>query len=161
MTTPFPETVEVASRCLCFRAQRAARVLARRFDRAFKPHGITNGQFSLLTALNRPEPVPMGPLAEFLGMDRTTLTAALKPLARRRLVEGRATPEDRRVRGWIATGAGRDLIAELLPIWRAEHDRLDAEMSRQGADPGRLKDGLGALAEAGADKETAPRGGRA
>ena len=73
-------------RCLCLHAQRAARALARRFDAGFRPFGITSGQFSLLMALNRPQPAPLGAVAALLAMDRTTLTAALKPLERRGLV---------------------------------------------------------------------------
>ena len=73
--------------CLCLHAQRAARALARRFDEALRPAGLTNGQFSLLMSLNRPEPPTSGSVAALLAMDRTTLTANLKPLERRRLVE--------------------------------------------------------------------------
>src|SRR3954454_3904308 len=86
---PFATTVRVRDTCLCLHAQRAARALARRFDEALRPLGLTNGQFSLLMALNRPEPPGMGSVASLLAMDRTTLTAALKPLERRGLVEVR------------------------------------------------------------------------
>ena len=88
----------VGPRCLCLHAQRAARALARKFDDVFRPLGLTNGQFSLLMALNQAEPPPMGRIATFLAMDRTTLTAALKPLERRGLVEVRSHPKDRRSR---------------------------------------------------------------
>ena len=74
---PFATTILVRDSCLCLHAQRAARALARLFDNALKPVGINNGQFSLLMSLNRPEPPPMGPVANLLAMDRTTLTAAL------------------------------------------------------------------------------------
>jgi hypothetical protein len=37
------------------RARRGPRA-GRRFDEALRPLGLTNGQFSLLMALNRPEP---------------------------------------------------------------------------------------------------------
>lgn len=68
----------VAETCLCLHTQRAARALARAFDKALKPFDLSNGQFSLLMALNRPEPPKIGELAPFLAMDRTSLTAALK-----------------------------------------------------------------------------------
>src|SRR3546814_7107052 len=75
---PYAATIMVRDSCLCLHAQRAARALARRFDEVLRPLGLTNGQFSLLMALNRPEPATMGPVASLLAMDRTTLTAALK-----------------------------------------------------------------------------------
>ena len=70
-------THRIRDTCFCLHAQRAARALARRFDEALRPVGLTNGQFSLLTALNRPAPWSIGPLADLLAMDRTTLTAKL------------------------------------------------------------------------------------
>jgi len=93
---PFSATLLVRDSCLCLHAQRAARALARLFDNALKPVGINNGQFSLLMSLNRPEPPPMGPVANLLAMDRTTLTAALKPLERRGLVSIEQDPKDKR-----------------------------------------------------------------
>src|ERR1700728_4104288 len=94
----FQTTLHVRDSCLCLHVQRAARALARRFDEALRPFGLTNGQFSLLMSLNRPEPPPMGPVASLLAMDRTTLTAALKPLERRGLVKVSPDPSDGRSR---------------------------------------------------------------
>src|SRR5215472_18804335 len=94
----FETTLMVRDRCLCLHVQRAARALARRFDDALRPIGLTNGQFSLLVSLNRPEPPGMTAVARLLVMDRTTLTAALKPLRRRGLVKVTPDAADRRGR---------------------------------------------------------------
>lgn len=75
---PFETTLLVRDTCLCLHVQRAARALARRFDDALRPFELTNGQFSLLMSLNRPEPPGMGPVASLLAMDRTTLTSTLR-----------------------------------------------------------------------------------
>ena len=83
LNASFDTTRHVYDHCLCFAAQRAARALARRFDEALSPLGLTSGQFSLLTSLNQPEPPAMGSIAALLVMDRTTLTANLKPLQQR------------------------------------------------------------------------------
>jgi DNA-binding MarR family transcriptional regulator len=124
-------TLEIRDRCLCLHAQRAARALARRFDRAFRPLELTSGQFSLLNALNRPEPVGIGAVAAVLAMDRTTLTAALKPLERRGLV--RSWPgEDRRSRRLALTDAGRALLGAAVPVWRRVHAEVDREVEAAG-----------------------------
>src|ERR1700679_620254 len=86
-SVPFETTLRVRDCCLCLYVQRAARALARRFDEELRPYGLTNGQFSLLISLNRPDPPGMASVSSLLGMDRTTLTAALKPLERRGLVK--------------------------------------------------------------------------
>ncbi|MDR3462517.1 MAG: MarR family transcriptional regulator [Beijerinckiaceae bacterium] len=124
---------EVRQTCLCLATQRAARMLARRFDRAFRPVGLTNGQFSLMMPLNVPDPMRLGQLAAFLAMDRTTLTAALKSLERRGLVQVSPDETDHRARRLSLTEAGRETLAAALPIWRAEHAALEAELSTPNA----------------------------
>src|SRR5271167_2172832 len=121
----FETTLLVRDSCLCLHVQRAARALARRFDDAFRPLGLTNGQFSLMMSLNRPEPPSMASVASLLAMDRTTLTAALKPLARRGLVKVITDPSDRRGRRINLTPQGRTLLATAVPIW--EHTTLEVE----------------------------------
>ena len=95
---PFSVTLHVRDTCMCLHLQRAARAVARRFDEALRPVGLTNGQFSLLMSLNCPHPPLMRDVASLLAMDRTTLTATLKPLARRGLLEIAADENDRRGR---------------------------------------------------------------
>ncbi|WP_407668695.1 MarR family winged helix-turn-helix transcriptional regulator [Oceanibaculum nanhaiense] len=126
--------------CLCLHAQRAARSLARRFDDALRPVGLNNGQFSLMMSLNRPEPARMGDVASLLAMDRTTLTAALKPLTRRGLVEILIDPKDKRSRRLVLTDAGRALLAEAVPIWEKNHAEIDKLLG--DAEAQRLRNGL-------------------
>src|SRR5215207_2919937 len=136
-------TLYVRDHCLCLHAQRAARSLARRFDEALRPLGLTNGQFSLLMSLNRPEPPGMGSVASLLAMDRTTLTAALKPLERRGLVEVRVDAADKRSRLLTLTPAGVILLSSAVPIW--ERTQAAVEGLLADADPDRLRDNLRAL----------------
>lgn len=131
---PLDAVHEVRDTCLCLASQRAARRLARRFDRAFLPVDLTNQQFSLMMALNAPQAPTVGVLADFLAMDRTTLTAGLKALERRGLVAVQVDARDRRARRSVLTEAGRRTLSAALPIWRAEHAALEAEMSRDKAE---------------------------
>jgi DNA-binding MarR family transcriptional regulator len=131
---PFEFTLHVRDTCLCLHAQRAARALARRFDDVLRPLGLTNGQFSLLMSLNRPEPPKIGSVAALLAMDRTTLTANLKPLERRGLVKVVVDPDDRRSRRLILTAAGRASLAAAAPIWKREHARVERLLHTAGAD---------------------------
>jgi DNA-binding MarR family transcriptional regulator len=133
----FATTLRVRDCCLCLHVQRAARALARRFDEALRPVGLTNGQFSLLMSLNRPETPGMAAVAELLAMDRTTLTAALKPLERRRLVKVTVDPSDRRGRRLHLTAQGRKLLAEAAPVWERTHAQLEDALG--DGDPERLR----------------------
>ena len=132
---PYSTTLLVRDTCICLHVQRAARALARRFDAILAPHGVTNGQFSLLMSLNRPEPPGMGSVAALLAMDRTTLTAALKPLQRRGLVEVLIDPADKRSRLLLLTPAGQEILAAASPLWCEAHERLERQMG-----PGVLDD---------------------
>jgi DNA-binding MarR family transcriptional regulator len=143
----FETTHLVRDTCLCLHAQRAARALSRRFDEALRPAGITSGQFSLLNALNRPEPPPIGPVAQLLAMDRTTLTAALKPLERNGLVTIARDPEDGRNRLLGLTDKGREVLAAAVPIWRDLHAAIEAGLPE--VQPEVLRGGLRALSRAG------------
>jgi DNA-binding MarR family transcriptional regulator len=137
----YDDTIEVRDACLCLHLQRAARAIGRRFDRAFHAFELTNGQFSLLMALNRPQPPTMGDLASLLAMDRTSLTAALKPLQRRGLVAVAVDAADRRVRRLSLTSASRDALAAALPVWRATHAEVEQRLATT-ADAGRLRGDL-------------------
>ena len=86
----------------------------------------------------------MSPVASLLAMDRTTLTAALKPLERRGLVEVRIDPDDKRSRLLILAPAGRALLIAALPIWQATHEAVEAALPQ--LDPDRLRQDLRALA---------------
>ncbi|WP_454848571.1 MarR family winged helix-turn-helix transcriptional regulator [Rhizobium binxianense] len=125
---PFSTTLLVRDTCLCLHVQRAARALARLFDDALRPVGLTNGQFSLMMSLNRPEPPPMGPVAALLAMDQTTLTAALKPLQRRGWVSVTQNPKDRRGKLLSLTPEGKAVLAKALPIWESTHAALEKEL---------------------------------
>src|SRR2546423_11038281 len=140
---PFATTILVRDTCLCLHVQRSARALARRSDEALRPLGLTSGQFSLLMSLNRPKPPSMGSVASLLAMDRTTLTAALKPLERRGLVAVTADATDRRSRLMTLTPAGRALLAGALPIWVHTHAVVEGLLA--DADPDRLRKDLATL----------------
>jgi DNA-binding MarR family transcriptional regulator len=142
-SVPYETTLLVRDCCLCLHVQRAARSLARRFDEALRPLGLTNGQFSLLMSLNRPKPAGMGAVASLLAVDRTTLTAALKPLERRGLVKVMADPDDRRGRLLALTAKGTRLLAEAMPIWESTH--RDVEALLPDGDAAHFRKGLLAL----------------
>lgn len=141
---PFATTLFVRDTCLCLHLQRAARALARRFDDALRPLGLTSGQYSMMMALNQPAPPTIGVVASILCVDRTTLTAALKPLKRRGLVTVTVDNSDRRSRRLKLTAAGRVLLARAVPVWRRTHAEIDRLVPDDGAE--RLRCDLRALA---------------
>ncbi|KAA1178067.1 MarR family transcriptional regulator [Rhizobium tropici] len=125
---PFETTLLVRDTCLCLHVQRAARALARRFDEALRPFGLTNGQFSLMMSVNRPVPASMGSVTALLAIDQTTLTAALKPLERRGWINIVPNPEDRRARLLSLTPSGKAALAAAVPVWKTTHAALEERL---------------------------------
>jgi DNA-binding MarR family transcriptional regulator len=140
---PIEITHRVRDACLCLHMQRAARALARRFDEAFRPLGLTNGQFSLMISLNRAQAPSIGQVSTLLAMDRTTLTANLKPLERRDLIGVTVDDADKRSRRLALTPAGRDLLVAAFPVWERTHAALERLLG--GSDADRLRADLRAL----------------
>jgi DNA-binding MarR family transcriptional regulator len=141
---PLSATHQVRDACLCLHVQRAARALARRFDEVFRPLDLTHGQFSLLMSLNRPEPSSIGSVAALLAMDRTTLTANLKPLERRGLIKVSINKEDKRSRRLTITATGRALLARAYPLWQQTHAAIERLVT--DCRPGDLRGALLTLA---------------
>jgi DNA-binding MarR family transcriptional regulator len=128
-------TPKVRMTCMCLHVQRAARAMARRYDDALKPAGLTNGQYSLMMVLNAADSPTMQIISMVLDMDRTTVTANLKPLERRGLLKVTVDPEDRRSRRATLTPAGRKVL------WR----RCQAAIEKLVPDAERIRSELRAL----------------
>ena len=141
--TSYETTILVRDSCLCLHVLRAARVLARHFDNALRPLKLTNGQFSLMMSLNRPEAPTIGAVASLLAMDRTTLTAVLKPLQRRRLVKITTDHKDQRARLLELAPQGEKLLARAVPVWTSRHAALEARLGP--GEPDRLRKNLRTL----------------
>ena len=125
---------QVGATCMCLQLQRAARSVARSYDEALRPVSLTNGQFALLMSISRPKPVPMRVLATEMGMDRTTLTAYLKPLARRGLVHITTDENDGRSRVPVLTDEGRGLLASAYSLWARVQERTVRLVERTDVD---------------------------
>jgi len=91
-------------------------------------------------------------VASVLAMDRTTLTAALKPLERRGLVVVTADPEDKRGRLMTLTPAGRRLLARATPIWERTHAEVESLLP--DGDPDLLRNNLRALSSVAGARQT-------
>lgn len=138
------EAAYVGQNCICLSLQQAARVVGRLFDEALRPLGITNWQFSLLMQVVGARAPSIGELAEMLVMDRTTITANLKPLERQGLVVVRRDEADGRSRRVVLTKEGMRLMSAAYAIWTDVNAEALKKIAAQ--DIRHLKAGLSALA---------------
>ena len=118
--------------CTCFRLRKLARLMSQRYDRELAPAGLNINQYSILRRA-APRPRAIGDLSRELGMDRTTLTRDLKPLASAGWIE-LVSGNDARQRLITVTASGRRVIAKAQPLWRKAQDTIDAGLGKARVD---------------------------
>lgn len=123
----------IGAGCNCLALRRASRGIARRYDEAFRPLDLNNGQFSMLSAVAGLQPAAIQAISGLLGMDRTTVTAALKPLQRRGLVVVEVAKDDQRGRAVRLTRAGATLFERAIPIWQAAQQDIALQLGGTNA----------------------------
>src|SRR6478672_9045556 len=92
--------------CLCLASRKAARAITQVYERHLRSHGLRATQFTILTTLMVMGEAPVGTLAKFLGMDRTTLTRNLALLEDKGWIRTRTDDTDTRIHLLTATRAG-------------------------------------------------------
>ena|ERR1700722_11905444 len=107
--------------CVFTAARRRSRDLTRAFEKAMRESGVRGTQFTLLATLIQTGPIATTRLADFQGLERTTLTRNLRPLIRDGLVQIDEA-EDRRVRKVAITPAGEEAARRAFPFWKKAQD---------------------------------------
>ena len=116
--------------CLIMNTRKAARALTRRADRQLRGVGITAAQFNILGALHANSAASITEMANFLAVDRTTLSRNLAVLERRKLLSTGpgALARTRRI---ALTPEGSKAFDAAVPIWK----EAQAELRNMLADP--------------------------
>lgn len=127
------EQVDFAAtrQCVCTAARRNSRDLTRAFEKAMRGSGVRGTQFTLLATLVQTGPIPTTRLAEFQGLERTTLTRNLGRLVRDGFVQIEEG-EDRRVRRVTITAAGKEAAQRAFPFWKKAQDAALAAAGAKG-----------------------------
>jgi DNA-binding MarR family transcriptional regulator len=121
------------SACNCFAARQAARRITRLYERHLSDAGLTSAQFSILVLLEEKGQAPMAELAPILGMDRTTLLRALKPLQRARLLETRPGATDARRLALSLSTAGQRKLKHGMRLWQNAQREFEAQVGSRRA----------------------------
>ena len=140
----------IADQCLCFRARRTARLITRLYDEALRPLGLQPTQVSLLSAITllarrQGGPVPLGVVADTLGLDVTTMSRNVRALEKVGLAQVVSDAADRRVRLVSLTAAGERMLVKAAPRWAEAQARVVAALGAQQA--AKLQHALDAAAQ--------------
>jgi len=96
------------------------------YDHALQDRGLTATQYNILAVITHEDDRSMGAIANWLGMDPTTLNRNLLRLLALRLVQEGGDPRDGRVRMLAATKKGQANLRQGLPPWRDAQRQLRA-----------------------------------
>ena len=130
MTAKLPiPAIKISKECFCFSLKKAERLISRRYDEALAPFNLRNGQFSMLICISGANLINIQSIAHQLNMDRTTTTAALKPLEKRKLIKITASKEDSRVKLVSITSLGISLLTKAIPAWQKIQDQMKADIN--------------------------------
>lgn len=125
-----PDPAARISGCTCFKLRKLTRRLTRLYDVHLAAAGLRLTQYSLLAVLVRAGATTMSRLADVMGMDRTTLTRNLKPLAEAGWVEVSAGA-DARERIVSVTDAGRETWQAARAHWRRAQDEVNRTLGAE------------------------------
>lgn len=121
---------QVPATCMGFHVRRASRIMAQKYDAAFRPVGLAQTQFTLLVAIHLLEPVPITQLAQELLTDQTTITRNIKLLEKRGLVTS-DPGDDRRIKLSSLTVEGQAALEQALPLWEQAQSELRQSFGEQ------------------------------
>jgi DNA-binding MarR family transcriptional regulator len=107
---------KLLARCACFDLRKATRAVSRLYDDCLRPLGLNITQYSLLRVIESEPQISVSTLGRCMVMDRTSVTRALAPLERDRLIRSRVG-SDKRKRIVSLTKKGTKLIADAKPRW--------------------------------------------
>lgn len=121
---------KVGASCTCFSLRKAARVVTQLFDEMMAPSGLLVTQFSILGVIATIKESTMNQLAQYLVMDRTTLTRNLKPLEREGLIQ--INPgKDKRTRLISLTPQGVAALQKALPLWEQSQAAMVSQLGQE------------------------------
>jgi DNA-binding MarR family transcriptional regulator len=116
--------------CLNFNIRKAMRAVSQHYDKIMAPSGLRATQFTILTVLNSTDSVTITELANYLVMERTTLTRNLKPLEKEGYLKIIPDIHDRRSRRIKITSSGEKIQKAAMPYWREAQEKMVSFMGK-------------------------------
>ncbi len=94
---------------------RAAHLIAARFNDDLKPHVVNLQAWRILAALSQSEPQSLSELADHTGAELSYMSRSIAVLEKRGLLQRDPSPTDKRTTRLSLTEGGKTLVRELAP----------------------------------------------
>lgn len=108
--------------CLAMRTRLIGRTITGIYDDALRDLGVTAGQLNILAVVLRRGPVSPGEVANYLNIEKSTMSRNVERMNRNGWVAVRSG-ESARSREVAITQEGRRVLTEAEPLWRVAQDR--------------------------------------
>jgi DNA-binding MarR family transcriptional regulator len=126
------EALEVNRTCMLTRARLIARVITNIYDQELRPFGINSPQYALLGVIAEIGPATRTEIAHHNHQERSTLSRNLQIMLDAGWIEELPNDEDRRSRPLVVKPAGRELMHNAMPAWRAGQARAKSRLGDDG-----------------------------
>jgi DNA-binding MarR family transcriptional regulator len=115
--------IHIGSECLVMRARRLARRLTRIYDEELRGLGIGSAQLNLLVTIGAAGPLRASDIADYLDIEKSTLSRTLGRLQGEGLIES----QDQQLR---LTAAGDRILGRVRPAWQRAQARAARELGK-------------------------------
>lgn len=119
--------------CYCIKLRRAANLVTDLYDGYLAPLGLSVTQYSLLSKLRKLEHCSVSELANYVGLERTTVVRTLKPLIEKGWVEDISSKKVRN-RELIVTEDGIRILDQGEPMWIKAQEEIESRIGEEDID---------------------------
>ncbi|BAN25397.1 MarR family winged helix-turn-helix transcriptional regulator [Caballeronia insecticola] len=139
--------------CYCTQFRRSANALTSIYDEALRPVGLKITQHTLLRGLDRLGSATYNEIAAELSLDKTTISRNIKLLIDAGWVEV-SSDDDARYKLAKLSLAGKRVLKEAEPHWRAAQNQVEKELKKYLKGPARnvLLEALETLQNVGGER---------
>jgi DNA-binding MarR family transcriptional regulator len=123
---------QIVRECLAVRVGLLHRVVARAFDDALNPLGITGNQLGILAMLESTEDAGPGDIGRRLRMDKSTVSRGVERMLRNGWLQEQPGADARRV-VLTVTPAGRAVLRKAFPFWAEAQEQVRTVLGDAGA----------------------------
>ena len=112
-----------------YHLRRAQNAVFNHFIDSLTDHGVSPGQFGVLTLIDANEGLSQSALAKTLGIERSTMVAVIDRLEAQGWVDRKLSETDRRSYALALTGAGTELLSRARSQVRSHERHINADLS--------------------------------
>lgn len=123
-------TKKQKSACYCINLRRASNAVTDIYNRSLQPIGLSVNQYSLLINISRLEPCSVSDLANYVGLERTTLVRSLKPLFKMAYIQD-ISEANQRNRQLKVTKSGEQVLKQAVLLWETAQTEIEQKIGKE------------------------------